>query len=148
MRSKIKIAFSFAHAHNFLITVKTRREFLAVLASGAIVTQLRAAEQLPDEIRIAIIEDNDALRESLKKTVNSFDDCVCVATFPDGKEALAELPACKPRVVLVDINLPPGSPGKNGALKPLRRRAPVAGLFWLISQPNGVLPANTTKIGP
>src|SRR5688572_4498050 len=59
-----------------------------------------------NEIRIAIIEDNDALRESLKKTVNSFDDCVCVATFPDGKEALAELPACKPRVVLVDINLP------------------------------------------
>jgi DNA-binding NarL/FixJ family response regulator len=59
-----------------------------------------------NEIRVAIIEDNEPLRASLQQMVDRFDDCVCVGTFADGREALAKLPACRPRVVLVDINLP------------------------------------------
>jgi DNA-binding NarL/FixJ family response regulator len=59
-----------------------------------------------NEIRVAIIEDNDPLRTSLQKMVERFEDCICVGTFADGRQALTGLPACQPRVVLMDINLP------------------------------------------
>lgn len=59
-----------------------------------------------NEIRVAIVEDNEALRASLERMVERFEDCQCVATFADGKEALLGVPKCSPHVVLMDINMP------------------------------------------
>lgn len=71
-------------------------------------------------IRVAIIEDEPALRSSLERLINRFPDCICVGTFANGSEAIEGLPACQANVALVDINMP----GINGIkcvarLKPL-----------------------------
>lgn len=71
-------------------------------------------------IRVAIIEDEPALRSSLERLINRFSECVCAGAFADGRDALDGLAACKADVALMDINMP----GINGIecvarLKPL-----------------------------
>lgn len=55
--------------------------------------------------RIAIVEDNPGLGESLRAIVESTPGCRCAAVWRSGEEALQELPASKPDVVLMDIHL-------------------------------------------
>jgi DNA-binding NarL/FixJ family response regulator len=74
-------------------------------------------------IRVAIIEDEAALRISLERLINRFPGCLCVGAFADGGEAIKGLAVCQPSVALVDINMP----GVNGIecvarLKPLMPR--------------------------
>jgi DNA-binding NarL/FixJ family response regulator len=57
------------------------------------------------EITVSIVEDNDALRETLARYVNTR-GFRCVSTHGSAEEALRQLPATKPDVVLMDINLP------------------------------------------
>lgn len=56
--------------------------------------------------RVAIVEDNDAVREGLAQLVDAREGMTCVATCRDGEEAVNKLPSMKPDVVLLDINLP------------------------------------------
>lgn len=56
--------------------------------------------------RIAIVEDNPTVRQTLTEWVNSAPDCECVCTCETGKEALVAIPAHQPDVVLMDIHLP------------------------------------------
>ncbi|MBI4427940.1 MAG: response regulator transcription factor [Ignavibacteriales bacterium] len=57
-------------------------------------------------IRIAIVEDNDKIRDGLEVLLNGSPEFSCVATYGTAEEALKYLPAKKPDVVLMDIGLP------------------------------------------
>jgi DNA-binding NarL/FixJ family response regulator len=56
--------------------------------------------------RIAIVEDNKLIRESLVDYVHTGPDLKCVCTCATGEEALKELPKHTPDIVLMDIQLP------------------------------------------
>jgi DNA-binding NarL/FixJ family response regulator len=56
--------------------------------------------------RIAIVEDNQLIRESLVDYVHTGLDLKCVCTCATGEEALKELPKHTPDIVLMDIQLP------------------------------------------
>jgi len=57
-------------------------------------------------IRVAIVEDDEEIREGLAVLINGSAGYRCVATFPDAERAIAHLPAQSPDVVLMDIHLP------------------------------------------
>lgn len=56
--------------------------------------------------RIAIVEDNKLIRESLVDFVHTAPDFQCVCTCATGEEALKALPKQAPEIVLMDIQLP------------------------------------------
>jgi DNA-binding NarL/FixJ family response regulator len=58
---------------------------------------------------VAIVEDDSFLRAALARLISTTDDLRCVGMWPNAEEAIAELPAKKPDVVLMDINLPQAS---------------------------------------
>jgi len=62
-------------------------------------------------ITVALVEDNAGLRSAIETMLKRAPDLACVGSFPDGEQALRDLPGLRPRVVLMDINLP----GMNGA---------------------------------
>jgi DNA-binding NarL/FixJ family response regulator len=61
-------------------------------------------------IRVAVVEDDKMVREVLEILLNGSPGFQCVATYENGEDAVAGLPAVDPDVVLMDINLP----GMNG----------------------------------
>jgi len=56
--------------------------------------------------KIAIVEDNKTIRESLAEFVQADPQCSCVCTCSTGEEALRILPKHQPDIVLMDIQLP------------------------------------------
>src|SRR5690349_21620072 len=56
--------------------------------------------------RIAIVEDNKIIRESLIEFVQADPECTCVCTCTTGEEALEIIPKHAPEIVLMDIQLP------------------------------------------
>jgi len=61
-------------------------------------------------ITVAIVEDQEPLRNTLARVINRADGFECVSHYGSAEEALKDLPNVKPQVVLMDINLP----GMNG----------------------------------
>jgi len=61
-------------------------------------------------ITVAIVEDNADLRGTLARVINRAPGHKCVSQYGDAESALKGLHKDKPRVVLMDINLP----GMNG----------------------------------
>jgi DNA-binding NarL/FixJ family response regulator len=61
-------------------------------------------------IKVAIVEDNEKLRETLGRVLERTEGFACVGRFATAEEALQAVPGLKPDVVLMDINLP----GING----------------------------------
>lgn len=57
-------------------------------------------------IKVAIVEDNRGTRESLTELVGRAPTLRCVGAHPNGEDALLNIPAEQPDVVLMDINLP------------------------------------------
>jgi len=57
-------------------------------------------------IKVAIVEDNDKIREGLAAIIDGSDGFICSATYESAEEALRRLPAYAPDVVLMDIQLP------------------------------------------
>lgn len=57
-------------------------------------------------ITVAIVEDDAGMRSSLEEIIHGEPGLTCVAAFPDGESAVSGLPALRPDVVLMDINLP------------------------------------------
>jgi DNA-binding NarL/FixJ family response regulator len=57
-------------------------------------------------IRVAIVEDNDKIREGLGVLIDGSDGFRSVASYRTAEDALQHLPAEKPDVVLMDIHLP------------------------------------------
>lgn len=61
-------------------------------------------------ISVAIVEDNDTIREGLAALINGTTGYSCVGAFGDCESFLAKLPTLKVDVALMDIGLP----GMNG----------------------------------
>jgi DNA-binding NarL/FixJ family response regulator len=57
-------------------------------------------------ITVSIVEDERDTREALAARVNHAPGLRCLSTYPTGEAALTGIPAEKPDVALVDINLP------------------------------------------
>jgi len=71
-------------------------------------------------IKVSIVEDDPKAREILVDWINRAEGLRCVSNHGSGEDALESVPALKPEIVLMDINLP----GMNGPecvrrLKPL-----------------------------
>jgi DNA-binding NarL/FixJ family response regulator len=56
--------------------------------------------------RIAIVEDNQTIRESLMEFVQTDPECCCVCACATAEEALETIPQNQPEIVLMDIQLP------------------------------------------
>src|SRR5580693_7798562 len=71
---------------------------------------------------ISIVEDNDQLRATLVRLLNREEEFECVSDYSNAEAALAGLPKDRPKVVLMDINLP----GINGVecVRRLKQLAP------------------------
>ncbi|RYD41896.1 MAG: response regulator transcription factor [Verrucomicrobiaceae bacterium] len=57
-------------------------------------------------IEVAIVEDNEALGESLQRVVESIPDARCIGVWGTAEEGLKKIDAFRPSIVLMDINLP------------------------------------------
>ncbi|HEU5054288.1 MAG TPA: response regulator transcription factor [Hanamia sp.] len=57
-------------------------------------------------IKIAIVEDNNALRQSLTSLLNQTEGMQCVASLGNLLNVVSELGKSKPNIVLMDIGLP------------------------------------------
>jgi len=68
------------------------------------VGDLLAAQTLMTSI--AIVEDSNSMRKSLVELVNGVRGYRCVCACANAREALIEVPAYKPDVVLMDIHMP------------------------------------------
>jgi len=58
------------------------------------------------DIKVALVEDDAAVREELVRLINRAPGFACVGAYPDAETGLAEIPRQQPDVVLMDINLP------------------------------------------
>ncbi|MFM2198557.1 MAG: hypothetical protein RLZZ505_1989 [Verrucomicrobiota bacterium] len=57
-------------------------------------------------IRVALVEDQGGLRESMKTALSGVPGITFLTACANAEQALEELPALRPQVVLMDINLP------------------------------------------
>jgi len=57
-------------------------------------------------ITVAIVEDDAPLRASMSGILQRASECSCVGAYANAEDALREIPALSPQVVLMDINLP------------------------------------------
>lgn len=57
-------------------------------------------------INVSIVEDDDGIRDSLAVLLNGSQNIRCVSTHRSAEEAIKQIPAKQPDVVLMDINLP------------------------------------------
>jgi len=83
----------------------------------------------PAEVTVAIVEDDQGIRESLAEFLGSTQACRCVGVYPDAESALAAFRSAIPEVVLMDINLP----GMSGieATREIKRTHPNARIVML-----------------
>jgi DNA-binding NarL/FixJ family response regulator len=57
-------------------------------------------------LTVAVVEDDAQVRQSLANILRRGPGVVCVGEHGDAEEAVREIPRVKPKVVLMDINLP------------------------------------------
>src|SRR5436190_23738884 len=64
------------------------------------------ASSAASPIRVAIVEDDDLVRESLAVLIGGAAGFACVGAYPSGEQALEQIHSQIPDVVLMDIHLP------------------------------------------
>jgi DNA-binding NarL/FixJ family response regulator len=62
--------------------------------------------EVPDKIRVVIVEDDKEMQEGLELIIRSNPALECIASCSSGEEALESIPDCIPDIVLMDIHLP------------------------------------------
>lgn len=65
---------------------------------------------LPDVTSVFIVEDHKVVRRVIGQLIQRSPDLSLCGEAPSAEAALAQIPACQPQLVLVDISLP----GMNG----------------------------------
>jgi DNA-binding NarL/FixJ family response regulator len=80
-------------------------------------------------ITVSIVDDDVRVRSTLARLIDRSDGFECASQHPTAENALAELPAVRPDVVLMDINLP----GMSGieCVRRLRRVLPPTQIVML-----------------
>jgi DNA-binding NarL/FixJ family response regulator len=80
-------------------------------------------------LRVAIVEDDEQVRENLAVLINETKGFECVGTFGSGEAALENMPRRPPDVVLMDVNLP----GMSGVecVRQLKARIPAIQVVML-----------------
>lgn len=111
----------------------------------AVPTAARGSAGLRRVIRVAVVEDDRPLRETLKAFIEDADGFSCVGSFGNGETALAEIPRLKPDVVLMDIGLP----GKSGieCAQALKRTLPETHIVMHTVYDEGDFLFNALKAG-
>jgi DNA-binding NarL/FixJ family response regulator len=96
-------------------------------------------------IRVAIVEDNRGTRESLTELLTRAPALRFINAHPSGEEALAQIPADAPDVVLMDINLP----RMNGieCVAQLKQRSPRTQVLMLTTYEEGDLIFDSLRKG-
>ena len=61
---------------------------------------------MSDKIRVVIVDDHPMVAEGIQSILESYDDIVVIATLSNGREAIDQLDALDPDVVLMDLNMP------------------------------------------
>ena len=75
-------------------------------ATTAVVEKPEEPARPAGKAKVAIVEDNTGVRESLAVLINGTPGFRCIGTFANAEIALKQLPADWPDIVLMDINLP------------------------------------------
>lgn len=101
--------------------------------------------QTPMPINVCIIEDDRETRESLVELLNGAPRLRCVGDYPAGEPALRSIPAKKPDVALVDINLP-GMSGIECVAK-LKELMPALEVLMLTTYEDNDLIFNSLRAG-
>lgn len=80
-------------------------------------------------IRVALVEDHAAFRESLAELLRETPGFTCVGACAEARTALDRLPVIRPDVILMDLHLP----GENGleCIRGLRERLPETPILML-----------------
>ncbi len=60
----------------------------------------------PNTKTVVVVEDDFHLQEHLIRILGTPEDITCLCAVSSAEEALEKIPACRPDVVLMDINLP------------------------------------------
>lgn len=96
-------------------------------------------------IRIAIVEDQTRVADSLAKLINRAGGLEVIGTYSDGETALGGIPKLKPDVVLMDIGLP----GMSGieCLRTLKTALPSVSVIMLTVYDEGEYLFNSLKAG-
>jgi len=96
-------------------------------------------------IRVAIVEDDEIVRENLALLINAAPGFSCVAACASGEEALHRLAQIAPEVVLMDIHLP----GQSGVTCVGRLRAllPQVQIIMLTIEEDGEQVFESLKAG-
>ena len=99
---------------------------------------------MPD-IKVAVVEDNAAMREGLKLILNGSAGFTCVGAMADAESALRSIPNDPPDVVLMDINLP----GKSGieCVWQLKARLPKLQIIMLTIEADSQLVFESLQAG-
>ena len=61
---------------------------------------------MPSPVRVLIVDDHPMVAEGIQSILESYEDIIVVGTLGNGKEAVEQVPALKPDVVLMDLNMP------------------------------------------
>jgi DNA-binding NarL/FixJ family response regulator len=82
-----------------------------------------------EPIRVSIVEDDARVRDSFSRLIDESSGFRCVSQHGNAEDALRDLPAVRPHVVLMDINLP----GMSGVecVRALKTRMPEAQVVML-----------------
>lgn len=78
----------------------------ALCSTTYTMTNLDSKAREPSIITVAVIDDNQELREILVRLIEAADGFACVGSYPDTASAMARLTKVPPDVALVDINMP------------------------------------------
>jgi DNA-binding NarL/FixJ family response regulator len=84
---------------------------------------------LNKNITISIVDDQAEMRDKITAFLDSMPGLKCVSQYPDAASALAGLPAEKPDVILMDINL--GGPSGIDCVRQLKPRLPNSQVIML-----------------
>jgi DNA-binding NarL/FixJ family response regulator len=96
-------------------------------------------------VTVCLVEDNPEVRESCQALLNGAAGLCCPGAYGSAEEALEEIPALHPDVVLVDINLP----GMNGVelVERLKARLPDLQILMLTLYERSDLIFNALRAG-
>lgn len=91
-------------------------------------------------IRVAIVEDEDDIRESLAIIINGASGFACAGSYPDCESALARLEDDLPDVILMDIKFRPGRmSGIEGVRKIKARLQEIDAIMLTIYEDNALI---------